>query len=853
MKKAKIVIGVVMLVMALCAVFAWALPSAVPFNATGSMGAAREQLTATALSDGTVLVAGGRGPGIYSSAEVFDPVLGTFATTTGPMSSPRTLHSAVTVTSGGVSKVLITGGDGGSGPVNSAELYTPAAGTFSQITSTMTSSRDSHSSTLLPSSGKVLIAGGTDGSAVLDTAEIYDPSGDTFTAITDTMTSARNFHTATLLPNGTVLIAGGYYGTSLANTINTAEIYDPSGDTFTATTGTMASARAQHTATRLQSGKVLIAGGYYNATTATNSAEIYDETLGTFTSTAGPMISARGQHTATLLLDGTVLITGGSDGSASTPTAEIYDPVTNRFWATAAPMNGTRSLHQAALLPGGTTVLIVGGFDDTAAVATAEIFDVAKNLYPTTTTLASSLNPSKVGKSVNFTATVSRGTFTAFPVTGNMIFTDGTNTLGTVALSGGSAVYNTSLLAIGSYGMNAFYSGNARFDISTSNTVTQVVSINTTTIGLATSRATAKVGQAFTLTATVSRGTATAFDVTGGVTFFTGGTTTLGTGVVSSGPPYVATYSTSTLPIGSYSVTAVYNGDANYSGSTSAGVTQTVIITATSTTLSSSLNPSTTVDPVTFTATVSQLSSTVTGTCSYPIGGTVTFKKNGTALGTGIVTGNTATGSATFIMSALTVTNSGSYAITAEYGGDANYDLSSSATLTQVVNKAFSTFTLGSLSQIYSSTTKTVSIASSNPPGLLWSDVTFTFSTATNANATPMSAGTYTVTAAIKTASTRTGSATGTLTITPKDLTIVGMKANTRVYNADINTSMTTTPGTLTGVQGSDTLTFTASGAFSDKTIGTGKPVLASTITVTLSSSNTSTANYNCRRWKSIG
>ncbi len=833
MKKAKLVVGVVVLVIALCAVFAWAVPSAVPFNATGSMGVGRSEFTATVLPDGTVLVAGGSGTS--SSAEVYDPALGTFATTTGSMSSPRVFHSAVTVTaSGGVSKVLITGGDGGAGPVNTAELYTPTTGTFSQITSTLTSSRDYHSSTLLPN-GSVLIAGGEDGTTLLNTAEIYDPSGDTFTASTSTMTSVRDNHTATLLPNGTVLIAGGFNGYSITDSLNTAEIYDPNGDTFTATTGTMASARAWHTATLLQSGKVLITGGIDASGTLLNTAEIYDQTLGTFTSTAGPMISALTGHTATLLTDGTVLIAGGYDDFTQVNTAEIYDPVTNRFWATAAPMNGNRAGQQAALLPGGT-VLIVGGYDGTVNVATAEIFDAAKNLYQTTTTLTAPLT-SKVGQSINFIATVSRGSYTAFPATGNVIFSDGTNS-NTVALGvGGTATYNTSNLAIGSYGMTAFYSGDSRFDLSTSNTVTQAVSINTTTVGLATTRATAKVGQAVTFTATVSRGTATAFDVTGDVTFYTAGTTTLGTGVVSSGPPYLATYSTSSLPIGSNAITATYNGDANYSGNTSAGLTQTVIITATSTTVSSGLNPATTVDPVTFTATVSQLSSTVTGTCSHPIGGIATFKKNGTVLGTGAVTGDTATGTATFLMSALTITTSGNYSITAEYSGDANYDQSASGTLTQVVHKALATISLSNLEQIYSASTKTVT-ATTDPPGL---PVDFTFSSATSS--VPLSAGTYTVTAAISSSSTRTGKTTGTLVIAKKPLSISGLISNTKPYDGTTAAVIGSTAGTLVGLAGSplDVVTYTAAGTFDTALAGVGKIVTLSTVTL----AGTPASNYS--------
>jgi hypothetical protein len=77
------------------------------------------------------------------------------------------------------------------------------------------------------------------------------------------MTAGRVFHTATLLPTGKVLIVGGFFSNSievLPDFFATAESYDPGERTFTAI-GSMAGARARHTATLLSNGEVLIAGG----------------------------------------------------------------------------------------------------------------------------------------------------------------------------------------------------------------------------------------------------------------------------------------------------------------------------------------------------------------------------------------------------------------------------------------------------------------------------------------------------------------------------------------------------------------------------------------------------------------
>ena len=124
----------------------------------------------------------------------------------------------------------------------------------------MTTARWFHTATLL-GNGKVLITGGTTaGFAVLNTAELFDPATGTFTTLSSTMSAVRYYHTATLLPNGKVLIAGGQNGGNTAT--NRADLFDPASNTFTALPNGMTLARDRHTATLLPSGKVLIAGGY---------------------------------------------------------------------------------------------------------------------------------------------------------------------------------------------------------------------------------------------------------------------------------------------------------------------------------------------------------------------------------------------------------------------------------------------------------------------------------------------------------------------------------------------------------------------------------------------------------------
>ena len=214
-------------------------------------------------------------------------------------------------------------------------------GTFT-VTGNMTTARAEHTATLLKN-GKVLIAGG-------GSPELYDPLTRTFTAAGNG-TMATSGQLATLLNDGRVLFVG----------VTEAELYDPAIGTF-ARAGNMSTARYGHSATLLNDGNVLIAGGIWDASSA--SAEVYDPSTGTFT-TVGNMIRPRPGHTATLLNDGRVLIAGGNSGDGlGLNEAELYDPSTRTFFRTGN-MGGSRQEHTATLLNDGT-VLIAGGVGDTA-------------------------------------------------------------------------------------------------------------------------------------------------------------------------------------------------------------------------------------------------------------------------------------------------------------------------------------------------------------------------------------------------------------------------------------------------------------------------------------------------------
>jgi hypothetical protein len=323
------------------------------FVLTGSLNAARDGHTATLLNNGSVLVAGGsywdddNDSYIYlASAELYNPATGTF-TPTGSMNTARSDHTATLLSDG---RVLIAGGSSNNALVASAELYDPATGTFTP-TGSLNTARNDHTATLLKN-GMVLVAGGCCDSSgnELASAELYDPPSGTFTYAIGTMNTARASQTATLLNNGRVLIAGGF--DSSFNPLASAELYDPATGTFSYT-GTMNTARGWQTATLLNNGRVLMAGGWQ-----TGTAELYDPTTGTFSPT-GSLNMARFLHTATLLNNGMVLAAGGGVGTAS---AELYDPATGTFTYTGS-MNYVRDSHTATLLNNGRVLMAGGSYE----------------------------------------------------------------------------------------------------------------------------------------------------------------------------------------------------------------------------------------------------------------------------------------------------------------------------------------------------------------------------------------------------------------------------------------------------------------------------------------------------------
>jgi len=305
------------------------------------------------------------------------------------------------------------------------------------------------------------------------------------------------------------------------------------------------------------------------------------------------------------------------------------------------------------------TAIYSGDSNNQGSTSPALTEDAGNVPYLTTTTVATSGSPSYVGQPVTFTATVTSA-YGAIPNGEVVTFDDGSKEIGTGTIANGTASLTYSSLSAKTHTIKATYAGDATFKKSSA-TVTQVVDKYSTTTTFTSGPNPSSYGETVTWTATVT--TTGPYTPTGKVEF-----TGVGTATLSGG---VATISKTWLNAATYAVIAEYEGDSNNATSDSSVLDQIINPASTTTTVTSSVNPSTQGQLVTFTATVTS------ATGASPIG-TVTFTAGSTVLGV-VTIGNSPTSVST---STLAVGNT---TITATYNGDTDFS-GSSASLTQTVN-----------------------------------------------------------------------------------------------------------------------------------------------------------------------
>ena len=274
----------------------------------------------------------------------------------------------------------------------------------------------------------------------------------------------------------------------------------------------------------------------------------------------------------------TATVAGSSPGLPVPTGNVVFDDSFSQIGVGTLNGSGQAAFTTSALAVGTHSVNATysgnAGYASVSSAVLTEVVNPSSNVS-TTTSVMSSINPAVFGQSAVFTATVTAGG----PVpTGNVIFIDGTGTLGTVALNGAAqALFVTSALSVGSHSITAMYVGNANYAGSTSPLLTQVVNASTgtgTTTSLVSSVNPSSTGQLVVFTASVV-GTGGNVPTPTGIVTFLNGTATLGT-VVLNGTAQ-ATFTASSFSPGAYTISAIYSGDATYAASASAAITQIAI------------------------------------------------------------------------------------------------------------------------------------------------------------------------------------------------------------------------------------------------------------------------------------
>src|SRR5438552_18932447 len=317
----------------------------------GQMAIHRSAHKATTLSDGRVLITGGRNTAgiVIADAEIFDPNTDE-SSAVAPMGTARVDHTATLLNDG---RVLVTGGSNATGTLNSAEIFDPSTGTFSAVSGGMNMSRTRHTATLL-SSGKVLIAGGDvtptlvdpNGTDVTGTAEIFDPSAGTFGDLV-LLQRSRSGQTATLFSNDTVWLAGG------GN--NSIESFDASAGAFTLSDTTMTAVRSGHEAFALSSVSLLFFGGDTG-----NTIDAFNPSADTITLKATMDAQA---SSATLLANGKILVLRSDVVGLYAPDATDQANAFTAFDEVSVPDSTMlkRTGQTATELSGDKRILVAGG------------------------------------------------------------------------------------------------------------------------------------------------------------------------------------------------------------------------------------------------------------------------------------------------------------------------------------------------------------------------------------------------------------------------------------------------------------------------------------------------------------
>ena len=704
----------------------------------------------------------------------------------GNLSQARSNASAVMLSNG---SILIVGGEAGNGALQSTEIF----GTDGSISSAapMYAARSRHFAVLL-SDGRVLVGGGiTSGGGTTNTAEIYDSSANTWTPV-GVMTVARANATAAALSDGRVVIAGGDNAGAPSNTI---EIFDPSSGSFSFA-ATMSASRTQHAMAVLQDDRVLIIGGT-DGSYPLSSSDIFDPSSGNVS--AGPnLATARYAASATTLLDGDVAVIGGagSDGNGGTTdlaSIEVFDPSSDAVISAGANLVTPREGHRAFLLPNNNNVLIVGGTAGGKALSSSELFTAqassSNGAWSYSVSATRSMNSARAG-SIGSTNQLNGPTSVVAPKPGYVL------------MSGGTDATDATLASSELYAYPTVQTDRADYPPGTT------VSI---------------IGGGFQPNETVN-------------------ITLIESPLIDTHGPYTVTAdgngnianSSFTTDLHDESVRFFMSATGNQSGRVAQNSFTDAI--STSTALTSSLNPSTYGQSVTFTATATQTGgSPVTEGC-------ITLQDGNNTVGAQTPV-NASSGTVTWIISTLAA---GSHNLQANYqdGNKAPCGTTSSfgnshGNVTQTVNPKVLTVTaITANDHVYDGTKNAIlnftgatlqGIINGDSVTLNSSSYTATFAskdvatgiavTITGLGLTGAQAGDYTL--------TQPTGVTGN--ITPKALSVSGITVADHVYDGTTSATLILGGASLSGVLSGDTVTLNSSSytaSFASKNVGSGIAVV---------------------------
>jgi sugar lactone lactonase YvrE len=389
----------------------------------------------------------------------------------------------------------------------------------------------------------------------------------------------------------------------------------------------------------------------------------------------------------------TFIATVSSANSAVTGTMLFLDGPTQICSVTITSSNAAACTTSTLTLGSHTITASYSGDSQDESASSQPLIQVVKQSPGLS--LSVQPNPAVVNSNVTLTFTA---TSTAGTPTGSVTFYEGAVALFSANLSGGVAGYSTSQLAVGTHVIYAQYSGDSTNSAGTSNSVAEVITQATTATSLASSNATASVGSAVTFTATVTYGSGSAGTALTGTVQFRDGSTTIGTSPLVNG---IATFTTTTLVPGTHNIVAVYSGDTNDSGSSSATLVETIQQLVTTTVLTATVNGAT--------------------TAGGALTGNVVFTDGATTLSTVAVNASGQAILATNLLSA------GSHSIVATYGGSTNYATSTSNKLVEVVNQTATVTALATVtSPTEAGTPAAFTVAVTSQTGIPQGSVNFT-------------------------------------------------------------------------------------------------------------------------------